>query len=91
MEEAEECSMDFAVAYDWADDHGLLPGIISDVKLLALTGKNYVAAVWPPVFVPAVLNQTATGKMSRILTAENYQAKLDYAVTEGFRSGFGRW
>ena len=76
------------VTYDWADDHGLLPEIIGQAKFLALTTKNYVALVWPPVVPPAVLNQTATDKEAKIFMAENDQMKMNYAVTEGFCSGF---
>ena len=87
LEETGELSMDVAVIYDLADDHGLLPKITEATKCLALTGKNYVAPPRPPVVAPEILNQTATDKQAKILTANNNQAKL--AVVQGFRPGFG--
>ena len=66
LEEAENTAMEMVVTYDWADDHGLLPEIIGQVKFLLLTLKNYVAPVQPPVVPPKIPDQSATDKEGKI-------------------------
>ena len=87
LEEACTLAMSFIVAYDWAGDHGLLAEIVGKVKYLALTTKNYVEPKRPPIVPAGYANLTE--KNARTATIKNTQDKIDFAVLEGFRSGFG--
>ena len=87
LEEASTLAMCFIVAYDWAGDHGLLAEIVGKVKYLALTTKNYVEPKRPPIVPAGYANLTE--KNARTATIKNTQDKIDFAVLEGFRSGFG--
>ena len=90
INEAEELAMGFTVSYPWSGAHGLLAEVMGAHKYLAETGKNYVPPARPPVFNPAItttphMTQTAV----RVAVAMNDTAKVDYAVLEGSREGFG--
>ena len=89
LEEAEEWAMEYMVNYDWAGDHGLLAEIMGRDKYYAKTGKWYTPPVRPPVVHPDVSAGILTDKQARIATLNHNQLKLDYAVLEGFRTGFG--
>ena len=81
--------MEFTVNYAWAGDHGLLAEITAPAKYQTKTGKVYTLPARPPVVDPQVLAGALTDKQARIATLNNDQMKLDYAVLEGFWSGFG--
>ena len=88
LEEAEEMALEFTVNHEWAGKFGLLAEIIGPVKYLAKTEKVYVPPPRPPVVHPDVLAGHLTDKAARIATLNNDQLKLDYAIIQGFRSGF---
>ena len=89
LEEAGELAMEFTVSYDWAGDYGLLAEIRGPIKYHVKTGKVYTPPARPLVVDPQVLAGNLTDKQARIATLNNNQMKLDYAVLEGFWSGFG--
>jgi len=88
LEEAEEVALEFIVNHAWAGEHGLLAEIMGPVKYQSKTGKEYVPPPRPPVVDPQVLAWHLTDKAARIATLNNDQLKLDFAIIEGFRSGF---
>ena len=89
IEEAEGLAMNFAVSYPWSGQHGLLAEIMGAHKYLAETGKHYVPPARPPVYDPAIIREGLTQAQIRVAQAMNDAAKVDYAMLEGFRKGFG--
>ena len=89
IEEAEDLAMSFSVSYTWAGEHGLLAEIQGWHKYNAKTGKHYVAPVRPPVYDPRIIGGGLTQAEIRVAQATNDTAKVDYAVLQGFREGFG--
>ena len=89
IEEAEDLAMNFAVSYPWSGQHGLLAEVMGARKYLAETGKHYVPPARPPVYDPQILGGGLTQAQIRVAQAMNDTAKVDYAVLEGFRQGFG--
>ena len=63
----------------------MLTGVATYV---ALTGLVFVPPIRPPVVAPGILAGNLTDKAGKIATAENKQARVDYAIAEGFCSGF---
>ena len=59
-------------------------------KYHAKTSKNYVSPVRPPVYDPMIINGGLTQAQIRVAQVMNETAKVDYAVIEGFRDGFGK-
>ena len=57
---------------------------------MATTGKAYVAPVRPPICDPRILGGTLNQATIRVATAVNDTAKVDFAVVEGFRTGFSK-
>ena len=88
LEECEELAMAMDVTYDWAGDHGLQADIYGYQKYFTLTGKQYVPPVRPPVVHPDILANNLSQNTARIAEAENHQARVNYAVLDGFWSGF---
>ena len=81
--------MNFAVTYPWSGQHGLLAEIMGAHKYLAETGKHYVPPVRPPIYDPRIIGAGLNQAQIRVAQAMNDTAKVDYAVLEGFRQGFG--
>ena len=77
------------MSYIWAGEHGLLAEIMGAAKYLAKTGEVYVAPVRPPIADPRILGGGLSQAAIRVAAAVNDTAKIDFAVVEGFRSGFG--
>ena len=94
ISECEEVALQFTVSYPWAGEHGLLAEVAGATKYLATTGKAYVAPVRPLICDPRILGGTLNQATIRVATAVNDTAKVDFAVLEGYRSGFSenfRW
>ena len=89
LEEAEELAMNFDVTYPWSGAHGLLAEVMGAHRYLAETGKHYVPPARPPVYDPAIIAGGMTQAQIRVAQVMNDTAKVDYAVLEGFRQGFG--
>ena len=89
LAEAEALAINFVVSYIWAGEHGLLAEIMGAAKYLAKTGEVYVAPVRPPIADPRILGGGLSQAAIRVAAAVNDTAKIDFAVVEGFRSGFG--
>ena len=89
LAEAEALAINFVVSYIWAGEHGLLAEIFGAAKYLAKTGEVYVAPVRPPIADPRILGGGLSQAAIRVAAAVNDTAKIDFAVVEGFRSGFG--
>ena len=90
LKECKELAMAMDVTYDWAGDHGLLAEIYGCQKYFQLTGKRCVPPARPPVVHPDILANNLNQNNARIAEAENAQARVNYAVLDGFRSGFGK-
>ena len=89
LEECEDLSMAMDVTYDWAGDHGLLAEIYGYQKYFQLTGKRYTPPNRPPVVHPDILANNLNQNNARVAETKNNQARCNYAVLEGFWSGFG--
>lgn len=89
LEEAEDLAMTFTVSYPWTGEHGLLTKVMGAQKYLAKTTKVYVPPVCPPVYDPRIVGHNLTQVEVRIAQALNDTTKVNYAVVEGFREGFG--
>ena len=89
LAEAEALAIDFTVSYPWADEHGLLAEVMGAAKYLSKTGETYVAPVHPSIADPRILLGGLSQVAIRVAQAVNDTAKIDFAVVEGFRSGFG--
>ena len=81
--------MRFTVSYPWSGAHGLLAEVIGAHKYLAETGKKYVPPAHPPVYNPVITTTAMNQPAVRVAAAMNDTTKVDYAVLEGFREGFG--
>ena len=84
--------MAFTVSYPWAGQkqNGLLAEVMGAHKYLAEAGKNYVTPAHPPVYDPGIIGGGLSQATIRVAQAMNDTAKVDYAVLEGFREGFGK-
>ena len=82
-----ERALDCQESYIWADgQYGMLTEIISVTRYLVLMGFNYVEPLVPPLTHVGNIAQTNVQNTS-LLTAENEEKQLNYAIYGGFCKG----